>query len=60
MDPRNMRRQTTDEDPAALPSAQVYLELGGCVWHDLHFVHAALHKQGLARDKKSWLRDCRK
>ena len=46
-----LHRHTVDEDPSALPSAQVYLKQRH-VWHDLHFVHAALHVHGLTRDKK--------
>ena len=58
MDVHDWLRKTIDEDPIGLPSRQIYVESGEHVWHDMHFVHAALHEQGISRDKKWWLRDC--
>ena len=55
----DVRRITVDSDPAAFPVYQAYVEKVAAVpgtrcqiWWDLHYLHDALAKHGMAMKKK--------
>jgi hypothetical protein len=60
MNRTQLQRRTVDEDPDAVPGAQIYLEASGRVWHDLKFVHASLAKHGLNRVWTSYRHDLKR
>ena len=60
MNAQALVRKTVDADPAAQPSAQVFLDPGGHVWHDMDFLYQTLSRHGLKRPKQQWRIDARK
>ncbi len=52
-------RRTVDEDPSALPSAQIYVQ-GRRVLHDLHFFYRALVPNMGTGCKKAFWKDCKR
>ena len=60
MELSSLTPKTVDQDPAAQPSAQIFIDGQGTVWHDLDHIFQALRKNGLQRGKQPWRKDVRK
>jgi hypothetical protein len=60
MELSSLIRRTVDRDPVAQPSAQIFIDGQGKVWHDLNFTFQTLAKNGLSRNKQQWRIDARK
>ena len=60
MELSSLTRKTVDQDPVAQPSAQIFIDGQGAVWHDLNYTFQALQKNGLLRNKQQWRMDVRK